>query len=111
MELPEIITRLPAADLPFGSDVVRSHVLSSKDGLLVFFDFLKDMELPEHSHGGQWGTVLEGQIELTIAGDTRIYRPGESYDIPAGTLHSGRIPAGAKVIDFFEEPDRYGLKK
>jgi hypothetical protein len=25
-------------------------------------------------------------------------------------VHSARAPAGAKVIDFFEEPDRYKLR-
>ena len=107
MEFPDIIRRLPAADLPFDDTMVLSHMLPSREGLLVFFEFLKDFDLPAHSHGGQWGTVLDGQIELTIGEETRVYRPGDSYDIPAGTIHSARIKAGSKIIDFFEETDRY----
>lgn len=107
MQYPDIIKRLPAADLPFDDTAVRSHMLPSKEGLLVFFEFLQDFDLPAHSHGGQWGTVLDGEIEFTIGDDTRVYRPGDSYDIPAGTMHSARITAGTKVIDFFEEADRY----
>ena len=110
MDLPDIITRLPEADLPFPPDAVKASVLQSDNGQMVFFQILKDMELPAHSHKGQWGTVLEGQIELTIGGETRTYGPGQSYNIPAGVVHSGKLPAGAKVLDFFEETDRYRLK-
>src|SRR6202140_5774746 len=101
MELPEIITRLPEAEVPFPSTKVKTSLLQSERGQLVFFQILKDVDLPAHSHKSQWGTVLEGQIELTIGGETRMYGPGGSYYIPAGGVHSGRLLAGAKIIDFF----------
>ena len=110
MEFPEIITRLPEAELAFPSTTVKTSVLQSEKGQVVFFQILKDVELPAHSHKGQWGTVLEGRIEITIGGETRMHGPGSSYYIPAGVVHSARVPAGAKVIEFFEEPDRYRLK-
>lgn len=111
MELPDFILGLPKADLPFDETMVQTHVLSSKDGLVVFFEFLQDFDLPAHSHGAQWGTVLEGEIELTIGGETKTYRPGDSYFMGAGVMHSARVPAGTKVIDCFEEADRYQLKR
>jgi quercetin dioxygenase-like cupin family protein len=110
MELPEIITGLPEIELPFPPTAVKTSALKSDQGLLVFFQFLKDIDLPAHSHKGQWGTVIDGQIELTIGGETRTYGPGDSYNIPAGVVQSGRLPAGAKIVDFFEEPDHYKLK-
>lgn len=110
MELPEIITRLPEAEMPFPSTAVKTSVLQSDQGQLVFFQILKDVEVPAHSHKGQWGTVLEGQIELTIGGESRMHGPGSSYYIPAGVVHSAKVPAGAKIIEFFEEPERYLLK-
>lgn len=110
MKLPEIITGLPEIELPFPPTTVKTSAMKSDKGLLVFFQILKDVDLPPHSHKGQWGTVIDGQIELTIGGETRRYGPGDSYNIPAGVVHSGRLPAGAKMIDFFEEPDRYKLK-
>jgi len=70
-------------------------------GLLVFFQTLKDIGLPAHGHKGQWRTVIDSQIELTIGGETRTNGPGDSCNIPAGVEHSGRLPAGAKIIDFF----------
>ena len=79
MKFPEIITRLPEADLPFPSSVVRTSVIQSENGELIFFDILQDVEVPPHSHKAQWGTVLEGHVEMTIDGKTQTYRPGEVY--------------------------------
>ena len=110
MELPDIITRLPEAKLPFASTEVQTSVLQSAQGQLVFFQIFKDLEVPAHSHKGQWGTVLEGEVELTIDGETRTYGPGSSYYIAPGVVHSAKAPAGSKVIDFFEEADHYELK-
>ncbi len=110
MELPDMITRLPEADLPLPSTAVKTSVLQSEHGQLVFFQIFDDIEIPAHSHKGQWGIVLEGRIEMTVGGETRTYGPGSSYYIPPGVVHSAKVPAGAKAIDFFEEPDRYKLK-
>src|SRR4029077_346533 len=110
MDLPDMITRLPEADLPLPSSAVKTGVLQSEHGQLVFFQIFDDIEIPPHSHKGQWGVVLEGEIEMTIGGETRVFGAGSSYYIPAGVVHSAKVPAGAKAIDFFEEPDRYKLR-
>lgn len=111
MPYPDFIDAFPSIDVPFPDDVVRTSVVRSDNGLVVFFTFLKDMKLPMHAHGAQWGTVLEGEIEFTIGGETRTYRPGDSYAIPAGVQHSAMIKAGTRVIDVFQEADRYPLKR
>jgi glyoxylate utilization-related uncharacterized protein len=104
MKFPEIITRLPEAALPFPSSVIKTSVIQSENGQLVFFDVFED------SHKAQWGTVLEGHMELTIDGKTETYRPGNQYFIPSGVVHSVKIPAGTKIIDYFDEKERYKLK-
>ena len=104
---PGMITALPAPALAFGSDQVQAHLLDGGPRQVVFFAFPADLEVPEHSHGAQWGVVVAGHITITIAGDTRRYGPGDSYFIPAGAPHSARVEAGCRVIDVFEEPDRY----
>lgn len=111
MTFPTFIQALPALDVPFPEDVVRTNAVRSDNALVVYFSILKDIDLPEHSHGHQWGAIFEGEIELTIGGDTRTYRPGDTWNIPAGTLHSGRLKAGSFLMDVFEEPDRYPLKR
>ncbi len=110
MELPEFLTNLPSLDLPFPDTVVQSNVIRSDQGLMVIFTFLQDFDLPAHAHKGQWGTVLQGELELTIGAETKIYRPGMSYNIPSGVKHSARVKAGSIIIDIFEEPDRYALR-
>lgn len=110
MKLPDFLMALPRLDVPFPEDVVESRAMRTDDALLIFFIFHKALDLPPHSHGAQWGTVLQGEVALTIDGETRVYRPGESYDIPAGTVHAVHVPAGSLVIDAFAEPDRYPLK-
>lgn len=110
MQFPNVITRLPQAELPFPVSAVKASVIQSDNGQFIFFDIMEDVELPPHSHQAQWGTVLEGRMQMTIGGDTKTYGPGEAYFIPAGVVHSAKIPAGTKVIDFFEETDRYKLR-
>lgn len=110
MPYPNFITSFPSIDVPFPEDVVQTAVVQSESGLVAFFTFLKDMELPVHSHGAQWGTVVEGEIEFTIGGETKIYRAGDSYSIPAGVDHGALIKAGTRVIDVFEEANRYPIK-
>lgn len=110
MPLPDFIRRFPGLDISFPADVVSAHALRSDAGLVVFFTFHKAMDLPPHAHKAQWGTVIAGGLDLTIDGQTRHYRSGDSYSIPAGAVHSARIAAGTVVIDVFEEPDRYPLR-
>ncbi|WP_068114713.1 cupin domain-containing protein [Tropicimonas marinistellae] len=109
MPLPDFLMALPALDIPFAPDVVEGRAMQTEDALLVFFVFHADVDLPPHSHGAQWGTLLQGEVEITIAGETRRYGPGQSWDIPAGAVHSARVRAGSIAIDAFEEPDRYPL--
>ena len=110
MTYPAFIQGFPSLDVPFPEDVVSCKALRSDAGLAVFFTFHQDVTLPAHSHKGQWGTVLAGEVHLTMNEETRVYRPGESYDIPSGTEHAVFVPAGTMAVDVFEEPDRYPLK-
>jgi quercetin dioxygenase-like cupin family protein len=46
--------------------------------------------------------VLEGELYMTIAGETRLMKAGEAYVIPGNVEHGGKtgdIPA--KVFDAF----------
>lgn len=111
MGFAPFIQRLPGLDTAFDEQDVTIRAIASPDGMVAFLEFHKDTVLPPHSHLGQWGTVIAGEVELTIGDDTRVYRAGDTYDIPAGTVHSGRIRAGSRAIDVFEEGDRYPLKR
>lgn len=110
MPLPDFIRKFPSLELPLPDSMVATSAMQSKDGLVVFFEIREDTTLPPHSHGDQWGMVIEGQMDLTIGGQTRTYRPGEPYFIPGGTEHGASIPAGTVIMDVFAEADRYALK-
>ncbi len=102
---PPIVTELPQVDLPIGG--ATGWLLQGPTRQAVFFRLEPGFEIPEHRHGAQWGMVIDGEIELTIAGETRTYRKGDTYEIPAGTPHGARTRNGALVLDLFADPDRY----
>ena len=71
--------------------------------LLSIVDLAANTLVPAHDHPHeQAGTVISGEFELTIAGETRWLRPGDTYIIPGGVEHSalgGDAPA--RVLDIF----------
>lgn len=72
--------------------------------MLSFVHFERaDALVPEHSHPHeQAGMGLEGEFELTIDGETRVIRKGDSYCIPGGVPHSARSVNGpARALDIF----------
>jgi len=105
---PDIITDLPEADLPF--EGLRAYLLQCSNHQVVFMSFDRDVEVPEHVHEAQWGVVLDGEIELTIDGNTQILTKGNSYFIPKHVKHSAKIKAGYKDLTLFNQKDRYKLK-
>lgn len=105
---PEIITKLPEADIPI--EGVHSHLFQSKDQQFIFMSFDKDVQVPEHSHEGQWGVVLDGEIELTVAGKKSTFKRGDTYFIPKGVKHGARIKKGYKDLTLFDQNDRYKAK-
>lgn len=106
---PDPIRNLPEADIPLNG--IKAYLSQAKDHQLIFMQFEKDVDLPEHSHAAQVGFVLSGVIELSIDGVKKEYKKGEIYYIPANVKHSGKIYAGYADITFFNEPDRYNVKK
>jgi len=106
---PELITSLPQADIPF--DGVRGWLLQGPNCQQVFFDIEPIGAIPPHSHGAQWGIMVDGEMMLTIGGATHHIKTGDSYVIPAGVEHSATFLTRCRVIDFFEDADRYKLRK
>ena len=106
---PEPIKNLPEADIPI--EGIKAYLSQSDTHQIIFMEFEKDVDLPEHSHAAQMGIVLEGQIDLIIDGKKKTYTKGDRYYISTGALHSGRIYAGYADITFFDEPNRYSMKK
>ena len=105
---PDPIMRLPEADVPL--DGVRAYLSQSEGHQIVFMEFSKDVAVPEHSHESQWAVVLEGRIDIVIAGEARTLWKGDQYFVPKGVKHSAKIHAGYADVTFFNQKDRYRRK-
>ena len=51
---------------------------------------------------------MAGRIDLIIDGAPHTFQTGDTYYIPAGAKHSGKIYAGYADVTFFNQKDRYG---
>lgn len=59
--------------------------------------------LPQHSHPHeQLTTLISGELELTLGGETEVLRPGMVAVIPSGVPHSARALADCVVLDVFQ---------
>lgn len=102
---PSLITALPQAD--DAGEPVRTYILQGEKMQMGFVAFDADVSAPEEAHAAQWVAVLEGEVELTIAGASTFYRKGDSYFIPAGVSHAARIKKGSRLLDLFDQVDRF----
>lgn len=106
---PEVITRLPEAEIPF--EGAKAWIMQGTHSQIVFFLFEAEMNLPEHSHRyPQWGMVIEGKMELKIEEQPRICQKGDEYLIPAQAKHSAKFLDRTRVMDFFSEKTRFKSK-
>lgn len=106
---PEFIRELPEPDSPLAG--LEARMLQTEDAMAMFFEIPDGVDLPEHSHGAQWGVVLGGKIDFTIGGETRTYGVGQTYYVPAGVPHSAVIHPGYVGLDVFADADRYKPKE
>ncbi len=55
---------------------------------------------PDHTHSMETAhIILEGEMTLTVAGQTKTYGAGERCDVPARAVHSARMgPAGCRYL-------------
>jgi len=109
LSYPEMIESLPNVDVP--ADGVRGKLLQSAAHQVVFFEIEPIGAIGLHRHGAQWGIVVEGEMNLTIGAETKTYRAGDTYYIPAGVEHGATFKTHVKVVDVFDEPDRYAATK
>ena len=103
MPYPDFITDFPSLDVPVpgGRGTKRSYSFRRGVGSVLHVS-QKDFELPAHSHKAQWGTVIEGEVELTIGARNQNHIvQGDSYSIPSGVEHGGKIKAGTRASSMF----------
>lgn len=69
----------------------------------AYWDIDQGAAIPEHSHPHeQVVNPLEGELELVVAGEPHVLRPGSVYVIPGGVPHSARAITSCRVLDVFQ---------
>ncbi len=55
---------------------------------------------PDHTHEGLSAhIILDGEMTAISRGETRTYKAGDRFDVPARTVHSARMgPAGCRYL-------------
>ncbi|MFW9910955.1 MAG: cupin domain-containing protein [Candidatus Thorarchaeota archaeon] len=102
---PDIIKKLPK--VKHSMEGVEGWLAQGKDFQIAFFKIQPMAKIPPHSHGAQFGMVIEGEMVLTIGDDTQAYRKGDTYNIPEGVTHHADCKSVVLAMDFFDQADRY----
>ncbi|MEW6355114.1 MAG: cupin domain-containing protein [Planctomycetota bacterium] len=85
---------------------ITIRVVAGEKIMFSFLDFEPGGVIGSHSHPHeQLGYVLEGEFELTIGGETRIVRAGDTYIIPGNVAHrAASTGRAARTLDVFSPP-------
>jgi quercetin dioxygenase-like cupin family protein len=69
-----------------------SRVYVWQDGAGAFY--------PDHTHDGLTAhMILDGEMTLTMRGESKTYRTGDRCDVPADALHAARMgPEGCRYM-------------
>ena len=98
---------------PFRSTLpgVRIRTFWGEEMLLAVVNLDANTVLPAHNHAHEQSSyILEGEMEFTIADQTRLVKPGDIVIIPGYVEHSAKVGlVDAKVLDIFT-PVREDLK-
>lgn len=97
---PAFVNHWPAAKLEVKG--LTGRILKGDHGWIIFMEADRDISMPTHRHGAQWGVVLDGRMELIIGDHSRIYERGETHFIPAGVDHAATLFAGWRGLYVFD---------
>ena len=106
---PKPILELPEANIPV--EGAKGYLSQGESEQVIFMEFEKDVEIPEHSHDSQWEIVVAGKVDY-YEGENKIsYTKGDRFYIPKGTKHSAKVYAGYASVAFFNQKERYKKKE
>ena len=80
----------------------RVRFIHTPNLTLAYWSVSAGATLPEHAHEHeQIAHVLDGEFELTIAGETQRLKPGQIAVIPPDVPHSGCAVTDCRLLDVF----------
>ena len=98
---------------PVSRAVLQSHAIgnSGMDATLALIDIAPNVTAGRHAHPGDVSAyVVYGSIELEIDGKATRFVAGESFTVPANTVHTERTGAvGARIVASFVVPTGVAL--
>ncbi len=87
-----------ALESPLKGVAIRSVHLERT--MMTRMEFEAGCEIPEHAHEHEQITlILDGEMEITVAGETRLLSQGEAVAVPSNVLHSARFPTATVAVD------------
>lgn len=80
---------------------ITLRAVSGEKTMMTIFDFMPNTEIPAHKHPHEQITyVIDGEIEFTLEGETRLLRAGDGIVISSNLEHSARVLGSpAKAVD------------
>lgn len=83
----------------------HGHMVHTESMTLAEWAVDAGAAIPDHAHPEeQVARILEGEFELTIAGEQRALGPGDVAIIPSGVPHAGRALTACRIIDVWHPP-------
>jgi len=80
----------------------KGRFIHSENMTFVYWDIEADASLPEHSHPHEQVTsVIEGELDLTVDGESKKIGPGSVIIVPPNAVHSGKAIINSRIIDVF----------
>lgn len=93
----------------------KGKFIHTENVTIVHWSITAESVLSEHNHPHEQITnIINGELELTIEGITRVVKSGELVVVPSNVKHSGKAITDCYVIDVFHpvrEDYRVELKK
>jgi quercetin dioxygenase-like cupin family protein len=82
---------------------VEIRTIAGNEMMFSVVDLEPGSVVEPHAHPHeQMGILLEGRLEFTIGGVTRVLGPGDLWRIPGGVIHSVRtLEQPARALDVF----------
>ena len=94
---PKLIRNLPDFDGPFDA-----HRLAADRCEVLFASYPAGTSIDTHTHATHnVGVITEGQLILSMDGETSVYGPGDWYEVPAEREHAARFDVPTSEIEFW----------
>ncbi len=90
-----------ASDMPTAEPLPgwKGRFWRSKTMSFAHYDFAEGSTIHEHHHSNEevW-TVIEGELEVTVDGETQVAGPGSVAVVPSDAPHAVRALTGGSAI-------------